>query len=334
MPMTELKNYPCLIDLHLHLDGSLSLDSVKKLAAKQNIQLENDETVLKKLSVSEGCRDLNEYLEKFTFPNIFLQTKEGIEGAVFNLCEELKEQGLIYAEIRFAPQKSTDNGLSQKEVVEAAIKGLNASDFKANLILCCMRGNDNHEANVETINVAKEFLNKGVVAVDLAGAEALFPTSEFEDLFVLARKNGIPFTIHAGEAAGADSICKALSFGACRIGHGVNASGNDALIDKLVKDKITLELCPTSNLNTAIFQDLSQYPIDEFIKKGVLFTINTDNTSVSATDINREFNLIAKEFSLTDRQIGQLLLNAANASFASDDTKNNLINLIKRAYDI
>ena len=160
------------IDLHLHLDGSLSLASVKQLAAMQNIPLpQTDAEILHLLQVSPDCRDLNEYLEKFAFPCSLLQTEEGLSTAVYNLCEELHAQGLLYAEIRFAPQLHTEKGLTQAEITAAAIAGMQKSSFHANLILCCMRGNDNHAENLETIRTAKAYLGKGVCAADLAGAE-------------------------------------------------------------------------------------------------------------------------------------------------------------------
>ena len=153
-------NY-ALIDLHLHLDGSLSLESVKALAKMQNIAIpESDDEILRTLRVSEDCHDLNEYLEKFAFPGMLLQTKEGISESVYRLCEELKEQGLIYAEIRFAPQLHLAKGLTQDEVVEAAIAGANRSTFKCGLILCCMRMADNQIANMQTVEAAKRYLGQ------------------------------------------------------------------------------------------------------------------------------------------------------------------------------
>lgn len=186
-----------LIDLHLHLDGSLSVDIIQKLADLQNIILEETEEELReKLQVEDGCTSLNEYLTKFDFPLTFLQTKEGIEESIYLLLQELKEEGLSYAEIRFAPQLHLQKGLTQKQVVASAVVGLKKAKFPASLILCCMRGADNHEQNLETVRLAAEYLNKGVSAVDLAGAEALFRTELFEMEFALARKLGVPFTIH------------------------------------------------------------------------------------------------------------------------------------------
>ena len=243
-----------LIDLHLHLDGSLSLESVRDLARMQNIAVEqDDEKLLKMLQVGPDCKDLNEYLEKFAFPGSLLQKPEAITRSVENLRRELKEQGLIYAEIRFAPQLHTLQGLTQHQVVEAAVEGLKADGVKANLILCCMRGDRNREENLETIRLTAEFLGKGVCAADLAGAEALFATATFEDVFALARELGIPYTIHAGEAVGPDSVYKALEFGAKRLGRGVRSMEDPALLKRLAQEGVTLELCPTSNLNTNIF---------------------------------------------------------------------------------
>ena len=188
-----MMNPYALIDLHLHLDGSLSLSSVRELAAMQNIPVDADDlALLKRLQVSPNCRNLNEYLEKFGFPCSLLQTPEALTRSVANLRRELAQQGMLYAEIRFAPQFHLEQGLSQDQVVEAAAAGLAGEGVKANLILCCMRGVGNHEKNLETVRVAAKYLGKGVCAVDLAGAEALFPTADFEDLFRLAAQKGVP----------------------------------------------------------------------------------------------------------------------------------------------
>ena len=189
-----------LIDLHLHLDGSLSLASVRELAAMDGISLDDDRTLLRRLQVEPDCRDLNEYLEKFDFPCALLQTPAALTKAVSNLRRELARQGLLYAEIRFAPQFHLRRGMTQRQVVAAAAAGLEGAGVKANLILCCMRVPNSREKNLETVRVAAEFRGKGVCAVDLAGAEALFPTGDFEEEFALARELGVPFTIHAGEA--------------------------------------------------------------------------------------------------------------------------------------
>lgn len=313
----NLQRY-ALIDLHLHLDGSLSLSSVRELAAMQGIEIEKDDAqLLRKLQVSPTCRDLNEYLEKFDFPCSLLQTEAAITRSVANLCTELAEQGLLYAEIRFAPQLHLRKGLDQRRVVEAAIAGLDQEKIKANLILCCMRGADNHAANLQTVRVAAEYVGRGVCAVDLAGAEALFPTENFEDLFALARTLGVPYTIHAGEACGPESVYASLRFGTKRLGHGVRCVEDAALTARLAAEGVTLELCPTSNLNTSIFERIEDYPLRQLMAAGVRVTVNTDNMMVSGVSLASEL----EKLDLTREEMRILAKNAAEASFASAEVK-------------
>lgn len=318
-----------LVELHLHLDGALSINNCRKLAKLQNIDITQDDNELgKMLMVPDDCHDLNEFLTKFEFPLTLLQTKEGIKESIINLQEELLEQGVIYAEIRFAPQLHLNKGLNQDEVVAAAIEGLNASKLRSNLILCCMRGNDNHDANMETVRIAKKYLGQGVCAIDLAGAEGLFPTKIFEDIFKYARELNIPFTIHAGEADGPSSVSDAIRFGAKRIGHGVRAY-EDSYIVNLIKDlDITLEVCPTSNLCTCIYNQISEMPIKYFMDNGIKITINTDDPTVCNTKLKDELKLVANAFNLTYEDIIELEKNAINASFANSEVKLEVLRII------
>lgn len=318
---TNVEKY-AVIDLHLHLDGSLSVASVRELAAMADIAIpEKDEELLGLLQVDEECRDLNEYLEKFDFTVPLLQTREALSTAVYNLEEELKALGMLYAEIRFAPQQHLTEGLTQAEVVEAAIEGLERSDFRANLILCCMRGDNNLQQNLETVRVAREYLGRGVCALDIAGAEALFPTETFAEVFAYARELGVPCTIHAGEADGPDSVITALEFGARRIGHGVRSVENGELLKTLAERGTTLELCPTSNLNTNIFEKLEDYPLRQLMEAGVRVTINSDNMVVSGTTVLNELKKLDAAFDLTEEELKTLAENAIEASFADEETK-------------
>ena len=327
--MYKLERNYGLIDLHLHLDGSLSVKTVRELAQMQNMEVPADDAkLLEMLQVSKDCKDLNEYLEKFSFPCSLLQMKEAITLAVYNLLEELKEQGLLYAEIRFAPQLHTLKGLDQKAVVEAAVEGLYKSDMKANLILCCMRGDTNQKENLETLDVAEMFLGKGVCAVDLAGAEALYFTDAFKDLFAVADAKGLPRTIHAGEAMGPESVWSALEIGTKRIGHGVRSLEDCTLVRKLAEEGITLEMCPTSNLNTNMFPSIEEYPLRKLMDAGVKVTLNTDNMTVSGVTIRSEMEQVIETFRLTDEECRQLLCNAAEASFADENVKAWLLELI------
>lgn len=317
-----------LVELHLHLDGALSINNCKKIARIQNIDIPDDNEVSKMMIVSDGCNDLNEFLSKFVFPLSLLQTYEGIKNAVKNLEEELVLQGIIYAEIRFAPQLHTSKCLTQDEVVRAAIEGLNSSKLRSNLILCCMRGNNNHDENMETVRIAKKYLDKGVCAIDLAGAEGLYPTADFEDVFMYAKELGVPYTIHAGEADGPNSIYDAIYFGAKRIGHGIRAIEDSNLVKKIADEGITLEVCPTSNICTSVYNKIDDIPIKQFIDSGVKITINTDDPAICNTKLKDELKLVATTFELTYEDILKLQINAINASFASKEVKEEVIKII------
>ena len=280
------------IDLHLHFDGSLSISNARALAALEGVALPEDDNELKvALTVSPDCKDLGEYLTKFAFPLSLLQSEAAIEQGMYTLCRELCDEDCIYAEIRFAPQLHLDKGIDQKKVVEAAIRGFKRSAIDGGLILCCMRGDDNAALNETTVEIAREYLGKGVVALDLAGNEAGFPTDSFASLFARARELQVPFTIHAGEADCAESVRSALAMGASRIGHGVRSIGDSALVEILAKNHIALELCPISNIQTTVFDDISEYPIRQFLKAGVAVTVNSGNRSFSATTGRQEMLL-------------------------------------------
>lgn len=176
------------IDLHVHLDGSLSFDMARELANIQGMEIKSEKELKKLMVAPKDCRDLNDYLTKFDYPLKLLQTEKAITYSVYELLKIQKLQGLVYSEIRFAPQLHTRKGLSQEQIVAAALRG--TQGFSCGLILCCMRGANNQAMNLETLEAAEKYMGKGVVALDLAGAEALFPTENFEELFRKAGKRG------------------------------------------------------------------------------------------------------------------------------------------------
>jgi adenosine deaminase len=302
--------------LHLHLDGSLRPESVQRWLQKQGIE-KSIEDVTKMLRVDKDCRDLNEYLQRFDLPAQVLQEADNIEEATYELFEDLSKQNVIYAEVRFAPTKHMEKGLSCSEVVEAAVRGMERAKARfgidGSLILCCMRG-EQFETNLQAVSSAKKFLNKGVSAIDLAGAEALFPTEDYRNIFEIASKEGIPFTIHAGETDGPESIKAALEFGAKRIGHGVRSIEDKTLMDILRIREIPLEVCPISNLQTQAVE--GKHPLEELYRKGLFITISTDNNTVSNTSILDEYDWILRNTDLTYNDLIQMNRNAARFIFA------------------
>lgn len=316
------------IDLHYHLDGSVTADIAKRLAEIQGIKLpaDSDEELERLLSVPPDCGSLNDFLACFELPLSLLQTKESLSECVYLEAEKMREQGVIYSEIRFAPQLHCRQGMTQEEAVQAALEGLKRTKLRANLILCCMRGRDTRKENLQTLELGRKYLTEdgGVTAIDLAGAEALFPTADYRELFGKARGYGIPFTIHAGEADGAESVRLAVEYGAARIGHGVRITEDPELMETIREKGIALELCPTSNRLTHAVEDMSKYPLGEFMDRGLRVTVNTDDMAVCRTDIAKEFAYAEQLFSLSDRQKNAILLNAADAAFTSEEVKGQL----------
>lgn len=327
-------NFLPFIDLHCHLDGAISPEIAKQLAEIQNIPLPcaADSELEALISVPDDCKSLTEFLKCFEFPCSLMQTKKGISEAVRLVQEKMRSEGLGYLELRFAPQLHCRNSLSQEDVIKAALNGLCQSDLHTNIILCCMRGEQTHSANMETVRLAEKYLTEdgGIVALDLAGAEALFPTADYEAEFAAAREKQIPFTIHAGEAAGAESIRKAVEFGARRIGHGVRLFEDKAILEDVIKRQIPLEMAPTSNRLTKAVRDMKAYPMTEYIAHGVNVTLNTDDPAVCRTTLAEEFAYVQKQFAVTDEQLIQMQQNAVDAAFTSQKTKEQLKKLCAR----
>ena len=328
----DYKKY-ALVDLHLHLDGSLSAKAIIEAAKADGITLPSyDEKELNKLlMVPENCGSLNEYLERFVLPNLVLQTEKGLEICTLDLLNRLAKDGLKYVEIRMAPQLSTNKGLSQEKVVETLLKTMKIAEKSgifSNLILCMMRGSDTHEKNFETIKVASKFMGKGVVALDLAGAEALFPNEMFSDEFNEINKLGLPLTIHSGEAAGASSVSSALSFNPQRIGHGIRSITDEKVVNELARRNICLEICPKSNHDTKAISKYEDLPIKEFMKKSVRVTINTDDMTVSNTTLKEEYETLVN-LGFNEENLKEIARNSINCAFCDNNLKAYLLNFIE-----
>ncbi|MFB6055696.1 adenosine deaminase [Lactobacillus delbrueckii subsp. lactis] len=327
-----------LIDLHLHLDGSVPYQTVRELLAKEGRSLPEAD-LRKRLSVSPDCRNLDEYLDKFDFPLSLMQTAKNLRLIVRELLAELRGQGLVYAEIRFAPQKHTET-LTQAEAaycsdslsnyLKKKKKGQEGDDLHANFLLCLMRLVGQDEANWETLRVAKEFKDQGVAGLDLAGPEnEEVANRKYAPFFQQAREWGIPYTIHAGEAMGPESMREALALGTKRIGHGIRCQEDPSLVKELAEDGITLECCASSNLNTKVFDQIAEYPLRSMLGQNLRVTLNTDNMTVSVTNLPREYQLM-EEQGLTKSEEKQLYLNSVRAAFASQEEKDRLLALLEK----
>lgn len=313
------------IELHCHLDGSLSYNFFKKRIPN----IESEEIFMNKVSVPKNCDSLATYLKCFDLPISFLQTDIDITEAFVDVIESAAADNVNYIEIRFAPSFSTQKGLTLNKVAEAAIKGVQIGyelyGVHANIILCAMR-HLSIEENLKVVELANKYLDNhhGICAIDLAGDEASFPNESFEIIFKRARGLNVPFTIHSGECGRSKNILLAMDYGAKRIGHGIALSGNTSLINKVKEYKLGIEMCPTSNYQTKALNAGDTYPMREFLDNNLLVTLNTDNRTVSNTTMQNEAKYICNDLEIKPGELKILYQNAIELSFASEEIKTEL----------
>lgn len=316
------------IDLHCHLDGSLPLLTVQKLANRSGLKIPKRKNDLKEvLRAPARCQDLAEYLTYFDLPVACLQTQENLREAAYDtICEAAKEN-VIYMEIRFAPLLHTRRGLNSRQVVDAVISGMNdarrETGIEAGIIVCAMR-HHNVEDNIQMLHDLLEFYGMGLAGFDIAGDEKQYPVGAHSRFYYEAGRHGIPFTIHAGECGSVMNVLDALAMGAMRIGHGIAAAKDARAMQECANKKVCLELCPTSNLQTKAAESIEQYPFRTLLNAGVVLTVNTDNRTVSDTTLGKEMQLMREYFGLSGTEEKQLLLNSAAYAFASDTVREKL----------
>lgn len=304
------------VELHCHLDGSLSREFIERRLGRK---VSNEE-----LSVSDDCTSLAEYLEKFDLPGQCLQDEEGLAEAGYDVLKSMSLENVCYAEIRFAPLFSETETMDCEAVIESLLKGLERGKeefgIEYGVIVCAMR-HHSEEENFRMIKAASKYLGKGVCAADLAGAEASYPMIQFMNLFQKTKELGMPFTIHAGECGNADNISDSLKAGAIRIGHGIAMRGNKDLQEQVKQAGVGVEMCPISNLQTKAVQSTAEYPLREFLNQGLKVTINTDNRTVSNTTMTKELEFIQKTYGILDEELILLMKNAVDVAFTTKEVK-------------
>ena len=319
----ELKALP-KVELHCHLDGSLSHTFIEKRLGRKVSQSE--------LSVSDDCRSLNEYLQKFDLPGKCIMDEAGLQEAGYDVLRSMKQENVCYAEIRFAPLLSETQDMNCNKVIEALLNGLERGkkDFgiEYGVITCAMR-HHSEEENARMIRTARAYLGYGVCAADLAGAEALYPMSEFMDIFTETKKMGMPFTLHAGECGNPQNVIDSINVGAGRIGHGIAMRGNQEIRKMVKKAGIGIEMCPISNLQTKSVNSMAEYPMREFLDAGLKVSVNTDNRTVSNTSLTKELEFIQKNYGIRDEEILQMMKNAIDTAFADDSIKDKICKMLK-----
>ncbi|MEW6982984.1 adenosine deaminase [Colwelliaceae bacterium 6471] len=322
-----------LIDLHRHLDGNIRPSTIWELAQKNNIALPTDrfEQFLPFVQIQKSEPDLLAFLKKLDWGVAVLKTLDDCRQVAHENVVDAFNAGLHYTELRFSPYyMSMNHNLPIEGVVEAVIDGVNSGskeyNVKTNLIGILSRtfGVECCQAELNGLLAHKESL----VAVDLAGDEFNKPGELFVEHFRQVTDANLHVTIHAGEAAGPESIWQAIKeLKADRIGHGVVSYQDQALLDYMREHNIAIESCLTSNFQTGTVKDLSKHPIKIFLENGLRVCLNTDDPAVEGIELKHEFELAQSLLHLTDQDISQLQRNAVDASFLSDSEKQRLLQL-------
>ena len=314
----EFLNKP-KVDLHCHLDGSLVLQSMSEILGR--------EVRKEEIQVSDNCTSLAEYLQKFDIPISCIQTEAGLKKSAKDFLLGLQKDNIKYVETRFAPFFSCGEGLSYKQIMESVLDGLKEASEETGIlyqvIACNMRHLD-EETNIRMMRECREFLGEGLCAIDLAGDEKSMPNALFGNLFAEAKKLDYSYTIHAGECGSVQCIKDAVEMGAKRIGHGIAMMGNKEVQKLLASKRIGVEMCPISNYQTKALQPEQTYPVREFVKAGVLATINTDNRTVSNTSITKEMEFLNQKCGISEEELYQCQMNAVDVAFCDDAMKHEI----------
>jgi adenosine deaminase len=339
--------------LHDHLDGGLRPATVVELADEIGHQLPaGDADALGRwFAVSAHSGSLERYLETFAHTVGVMQTPSALERVARECALDLAADGVVYAEVRFAPEQHLQRGLALEEVVESVQAGFAAGSAQATAVgtplrvgtlLTAMR----HAArSMEIAELAVRYRDAGVVGFDIAGAEAGFPPTRHLDAFEYLQRENFHFTIHAGEAFGLPSIWQAIQWcGADRLGHGVRIVDDIDVTDPArpqlgrlaayVRDKrIPLELCPSSNVQTGAAESIAEHPIGLLRDLRFRVTVNTDNRLMSGTSMSREMALLVEAFGYGWGELQWFTINAMKSAFIPFDERLAIINeVIKPAY--
>lgn len=322
------------IDLHCHLDGSVRPETIFELAKKENIEVPETLNELKALLIApETCQSLDEYLLRFHLPVTLMQSKENLERITFELYEDAARENVKYLEVRFGPLLHLNKGLSIDEVLKSVIAGMKKAeekyDIKGNIIISILRTMPKDRID-ELINAAVLYLNKGIVAIDLAASEVDGFCDEFKPYIRRAKSLGFHVTIHAGETGVGKNVSDAIELlDAERIGHGIYINSHEQAYELVKNNNIVLEVCPTSNVQTKAVIDMNSHPIHDFYQDDLYVSINTDNRTVSDTTMTLEIERTFKTFDLTINDYYTIFKNSVYKAFISDKEKEILLNYIK-----
>ncbi|MBU8871854.1 MAG: adenosine deaminase [Gemmatimonadales bacterium] len=317
-------------DLHCHLDGSLRLETFMELGRAEGLEMPATvEAVREKYFPADRECCMPEFLKHFDHTGAVLQNTENLTRVARELALDFAADGVWYLEVRFCPLMHTQKGLTPDEVVSAVHAGLAAAsaeaEIKTGIIITGIRTID-PVRSLELARLAVDWKGRGVVAFDLAGAEEAYPAKNHLEAFYHVMNNNQNVTIHAGEGFGPESIHQALHHcGANRIGHGTRLEEDPDLMAYVANNRVPLEICLSSNLQSCVVDDLSNHPFRYYMREGLRVTLNTDNTLFARTSPLKELKLAVNTFDLTLLETEHLLINGFKSAFLSEHDKKEML---------
>lgn len=325
-------------DLHVHLDGSLRVETLRALAEERGISLPSGtpEELQAFLSPPRGG-SLSDYLKFFDLTLSVLQDEPALERVAFELAEDSARENVWYLEVRFAPILHQTAGATLENILEAVLRGLERAErtysIRTGVIVCGIR-QIGPDVSLELADLALSYKGRGVVAFDLAGEEKDYPAKHHREAFYRVLNSNINSTVHAGEAFGARSIHQAIHYcGAHRIGHGTHLREDPDLLEYVNDHRIPLEMCLTSNVQTGAADSYENHPFGEYYRKGLRVTINTDNRLMSNTTVTRELLIAASTFDLEVADLRKILINGFKSAFLPHAEKGAMLKEAITAWD-
>jgi adenosine deaminase len=321
------------VELHLHLDCSLSYDVVKKIDPSITEEVYRHDFI-----APAKCSDLVDFLKRAVKGFSLMQTKEQLQWVVQDVFNQLKADNTLYAEIRFAPFLHLEKGLTPYEVVHtieaATAEAVKQTGLEARLILCTLR-HYTEEQSMTTVKLVEQFAGTYVAAFDIAGDEAGCPVTNHIAAFNYAREKGIHITAHAGEASGPESVWETLEyFKPTRIGHGARSAEDAKLVNHLKEKRIHLEICPSCNVQTSMYDEYKDHPVDKLKKAGVSLNINTDCRTIVDITLNGEYQKLHTTFGWKKQDFYECNVNALKAAFIPEELKGKLMEQLSAAYQL
>jgi adenosine deaminase len=308
-------------DLHLHLDGSLRPRTVWELAQEQGVRLpaKSAADLARKLVAGPQVKSLGDYLKTFDITLSVLQVPDALERVSYELAEDCAAENVRHMEVRYSPILHQAKGLRLPAILEPVLAGLKRAerDFRLStgVIICGMR-NISPRRSLELARLAVAYKDRGVVAFDLAGEEKDHPARDHRRAFRLVADANLASTVHAGEGFGPPSIAQALhDCGAHRIGHGTRLREDTGLLHYVNDHRIPLEVCLTSNVQTRTVKSLKDHPFRLYLDMGLRVTLNTDNRTVSNTNLTKEYALATRAFRLSPYQVKRILVGGFKSAF-------------------